>query len=115
MIAVIVVMGRLPVVMRRRLMLRSGIVMVLGGRMLLFLGHGNFLLETTSVPDVSGQRARSYSVTNFTTGASAGKRQRRPGLPPSTLPLRQADHVAGVAASGFHKVNKTATPRPLIG
>jgi hypothetical protein len=45
MVAVIVMMGRLPVVMRRQLMLRSGIVMVFSGRVLLFLGHGNFLLE----------------------------------------------------------------------
>jgi len=43
-VAVIVVVGRLPVVMRRRLMLGSGIVMVFAGRVLLFLGHGNFLL-----------------------------------------------------------------------
>jgi hypothetical protein len=52
MVAVIVVMGRLPVVVRRRLMVRSGTVMVFAGRVLLFLGHGNFLLDTTSVPDV---------------------------------------------------------------
>jgi uncharacterized membrane protein YGL010W len=45
MVAVIVVMGRLQVVMRRRRMLRSGIVMVFAGRVLLFLGHGNFLLR----------------------------------------------------------------------
>jgi len=73
MVAPIVVMRRLPVVMRRQLMLRSGMVMVFGGWVLLFLGHGNFLLQTISVPDVSGQRARPTFVTNFITVASAGK------------------------------------------
>jgi hypothetical protein len=73
MVAVIVVMSRLQVVMRRRMMLRSGIVMVFAGRVLLFLGHGNFLLKTTSVPDVSGQLARLTSVTNFISGANSGK------------------------------------------
>jgi hypothetical protein len=42
MVAVIVVMGRLPVVMCSRLMLRRGTVMVFARRVFLFLGHGNF-------------------------------------------------------------------------
>jgi hypothetical protein len=46
MVAVIVVMGRLAVVMGRRFMLRSRIVMMLAGRVLLFLCHEEFLLQT---------------------------------------------------------------------
>jgi hypothetical protein len=49
MISVIVVMGRLAVVMRRRLMLRSGIVMMFAGSVSLFLCHGNFLLQRESM------------------------------------------------------------------
>jgi uncharacterized membrane protein YGL010W len=44
-VAVIVVMSRLPMVMRRRLMLRSRILMMLAGWVLLFLGHGKLLLQ----------------------------------------------------------------------
>ena len=109
MVAVIVVMGRLPVVMRRRLMVRSGIVMVFAGRVLLFLGHGNFLLETTSVHNVSGQRARATSVTNFITGASA-----------SQLPAWRTD-VSERPARGCRKdmrretcVKREPVVRPLV-
>jgi hypothetical protein len=56
-VAVIVVMGRLAVVMGRRLMLRRGIVMMLAGRMLLFLCHGKVSFNSL-IHDVSGQSAR---------------------------------------------------------
>jgi hypothetical protein len=43
-IAVIVIMGRLPMVMRRCLVVRSGSMMVFTGCVLLLLGHRYFLL-----------------------------------------------------------------------
>jgi hypothetical protein len=63
-VAVIVVMGCLAMVMGRRLMLRSRIVMMLAGCVLLFLCHEEFLLKT-KIHDVSGQSARLTSVTNL--------------------------------------------------
>ena len=64
-VAVIVVMGCLAMVMGRRLMLRSRMVMMLAGDVPLFLCHVEFLL-ITKIRDVSGQSARLTSVTNFT-------------------------------------------------
>jgi hypothetical protein len=47
-IAVIVVMGCLTVVVCRRRMMRGGIVMMLAGRVLLFLYHWDNLLNARS-------------------------------------------------------------------
>jgi len=63
-VAVIVVMGRLVVVMGRRLVFRSRLVMMLAGRMRLFLCHRKFLLQN-EIRDVSGQCARLTPVANF--------------------------------------------------
>jgi hypothetical protein len=62
-VAVIVVMGRLVVVMGRRLVFRSRLVMMLAGRMRLFLCHRKFLLQN-EIRDVSGQCARLTPVAN---------------------------------------------------
>jgi hypothetical protein len=66
MVAVIVEMGRLAVVMRRCLMVSSSIVVMFGGLVLLLLGHGNLLLETTSVHDDFRRCARRTTVMNVT-------------------------------------------------
>jgi hypothetical protein len=62
-VAVIVVMGRLVVVMGRRRVFRSRLVMMLAGRMRLFLCHRKFLLQN-EIRDVSGQCARLTPVAN---------------------------------------------------
>ncbi len=62
-VAVIVVMGRLTVVMGRRLMVRRGVVMMLAGRVFLFLCHGKVPFQSL-IRDVSGQSARLTAVTS---------------------------------------------------
>jgi hypothetical protein len=83
MVAVIVVMGCLQVVMGRRFVLRSCIVMVFGGRVLHFLGHENILLQTTIVPDVSGnhqQKKPTWRNTIRYSATSAYSSNRPPGM-----------------------------------
>jgi hypothetical protein len=75
-IAMIVIMGSLAVVMRRRFMLRGSIVMMLAGLVLLFLCHGKILLQN-EIHDVSGRNARLTAVTNFTAGNLAFAAVRR--------------------------------------
>jgi hypothetical protein len=69
-VAVIVMVGRLQVVMRCRCVLRRGIVMVLAGRVLLFLGHGSFLLETTLQDRRRHPRAPRRRAANKKAGAT---------------------------------------------
>jgi hypothetical protein len=79
-VAVIVVMGRLPVVVGGCLMMRSSIVVMVAGQVLLFLCHGNSSFKTT-IRDGSGQSARLASITNLRTVAVvtvARHRQKKP-------------------------------------
>jgi hypothetical protein len=62
-VAVVVVVRRLEVMMRRGRVVRGGIVMMLAGRVLLFLRHGKVLQNEAH--DASGQSARLTSATNF--------------------------------------------------
>jgi hypothetical protein len=91
MVGVIVVMGRLPVVMRRRLMFRGGPVMVFGGRVFLFLGHGNLLLETTKTKKADvAETLESIPPRRLThlTGPSA-----LPSCPSASHPTNFDSHV----------------------
>jgi hypothetical protein len=78
MVAVIVMMGCLAVVVCRCLMLCGRIVMMIGGNVLLFLGHGEILLKTKSMT-FQGKVPLS-PVTNFGDSQEIG-RSRLLGVP----------------------------------